>query len=126
MEKCPICKEYVFNGLENHKCKPKWFCFDASSFKKDETPTPEEFYSFGTAIFASSPSEAAIEYMKWYEQRNSDYFDEMEVLVLEKENRIFKYVVSAETTRDYSVYDKPEITELKVDDTKDNPKLFEF
>lgn len=127
MEKCSICDTYIWNGIKNHKCKPKWFCFDADEFKKGETPTAEEFFSYGTPIFANYPNDAAIEYMKWKEQRWSDYLDEMDILVMDsKGNKIYKYLVEAETIREYSTNGEPEIFELKIDDTKDNPKLFDF
>lgn len=125
MEKCPICKEYVYTDLKHHKCKTKWYCFDADIFKVGVIPTPEEFLSYGISVLADNPEDAAIEYVRRIEEKRSDYFDETNVLVLEKDIKVYKYTVNAETTRAYYV-NKPEIIELKIDDTKDNPKLFEF
>jgi hypothetical protein len=124
MEKCAICGTYPWNGLENHRCKPKWFCFDADEYQAGKMPTPDEFYSYGTSVFASTSEQAAIEFMRWREERYGDYLDDMQVLVLDKdESKVYKYFVEAETTRDYNTNSHPEIFELKLDDTEGNLKF---
>ncbi len=112
MEKCPACHEYIWTSLENHKCKPVWFCLNADEYG-NEIPNSEEFYANKNEIFAESAEQAAIKYMEWRGWTFGDYSDEMQIFVMDdRDCKVYKYMIIAEITREYSAISEPEIHKL--------------
>ena len=81
MDRCIICKEYVFG--EHHKCAPRWYCLHAEEYGNgDYIPTIDIFLDEGYRVYEHRPEKAAIKFAEIYQARQDWYPPEMLVLVM--------------------------------------------
>lgn len=99
MEKCPICKEYMFYAT--HTCGPHFYACTNQDY--ETTPTRDEMYEEKT-VYANDAERAAIKFAEKYQANASWYPPDMIVFIMKPDgSTIYKFNVMQEPAPNYYI-----------------------